>query len=131
MQKRTPHVEDYYALLEVRQNASTEVITAAYRVLMKRFHPDAKNGDTNIAKRLNEAYAILSDPTKRSSYDHGRGSIAGTVIGEFRVIREIAEGGFGTTYEGEHVLVGEPVCIKHCSGNRLACCRKREVLSCY
>ena len=39
---------------------------------------------------------------------------SGKVIGNYRIIREIAEGGFGTTYYGEHLIVGEPVCIKHC-----------------
>lgn len=116
MRKHSTHsVENYYALLEVRPNASPEVITAAYRVLMKRFHPDADGGNEKIAKRLNEAHAVLADPSARKAYDRARGSVAGTMIGEFRVLKEIAEGGFGKTYKGEHVLVGEPVCIKHCS----------------
>lgn len=36
------------------------------------------------------------------------------VIGSFRVIGRVAEGSSGTTYLGEHVVLGEKVCIKHC-----------------
>lgn len=35
------------------------------------------------------------------------------VVGNYRLIEPIAEGGFGVTYRAEHVLVGELVCIKH------------------
>lgn len=34
-------------------------------------------------------------------------------IGNYRIIEKIATGGFGTTYKGEHILLREPVCIKH------------------
>jgi serine/threonine protein kinase len=37
------------------------------------------------------------------------------VIGNYRVIEKIAEGSIGTTYKGEHVTLGMPVCIKHCN----------------
>ena len=40
--------------------------------------------------------------------------LTGKVIGEYRVLSKIAEGGFGCTYKAENVTVGEPVCIKHC-----------------
>lgn len=38
-----------------------------------------------------------------------------TIIGQYKVIEKIAEGGFGTTYKAEHLRLGTPVCIKHCS----------------
>src|SRR4051812_35327732 len=34
-------------------------------------------------------------------------------VGNFHIVRQIAEGGFGVTYYGEHVLTKAPVCIKH------------------
>lgn len=106
---------DLYALLEVRPNARDDVIKAAYRALAKAYHPDRQGGDSSVLVRLNTAYAILSDTDKRREYDSERNDLEGTVIGDFRVIEKIAEGGFGTTYRGEHVLTGMSVCIKHCS----------------
>lgn len=59
---------DHYRLLQVRRDASPEVIAAAYRRLMKDAHPDA-GGDASYARALNHAYEVLSDPAKRSAYD--------------------------------------------------------------
>ena len=63
--------ESYYELLQVSQNADPEIIQAAYRRLMLRYHPD-RSSETNaaeMARRLNLAYEILSDQTKRARYD--------------------------------------------------------------
>lgn len=64
----------FYEILEVSLKASPETITAAFRSLAKRFHPDGKNGAE--AKRcemrmilLNLAYETLADPKRRSEYD--------------------------------------------------------------
>lgn len=38
--------EDYYAVLEVRQDATSEAITKAYRRLALIHHPDRRNGST-------------------------------------------------------------------------------------
>lgn len=59
---------DHYRLLQVRRDASTEVIAAAYRRLMKDAHPD-RGGDPERAKELNAAYAVLSEPALRRTYD--------------------------------------------------------------
>lgn len=59
---------DYYKLLQVRRDASPEVIAAAYRRLMRSAHPDA-GGDPEYATRLNVAYETLSDPESRRRYD--------------------------------------------------------------
>lgn len=62
-----------YSILEVSENASDEVIRAAYLSLVKKFHPDGnpafRNEATAITTELNYAYSILSDHAKRSSYD--------------------------------------------------------------
>lgn len=59
---------DYYRLLQVRRDASTEVIAAAYKRLMRDAHPD-HGGDAELAKRLNAAYETLARPESRRAYD--------------------------------------------------------------
>jgi len=105
---------DPYRTLEVDRRASDLVIKAAYQALMKKHHPD-HGGDEKMAKKINEAYEILFDAIKRKDYDKASGATSGTVIGNYRILSEIAEGGFGVTYKGEHTLTKDPVCIKHCS----------------
>lgn len=61
-------VPDYYKLLQVRRDASSEVIAAAYKRLMRDAHPD-HGGDPERAKHLNMAYETLSDPQRRKMYD--------------------------------------------------------------
>lgn len=39
----------------------------------------------------------------------------GKIIGEYRIVSKIADGGFGVTYRAEHLTLGTPVCIKHAS----------------
>lgn len=59
---------DYYRLLQVRRDASAEVISAAYRRLMRDAHPD-RGGDAEYARWLNLAYETLSDAASRTAYD--------------------------------------------------------------
>jgi len=62
-----------YEVLQVTETAPPEIIHAAYRALAKKYHPDLCRDNPEKAaeamKNLNAAYAILSDPNKRSSYD--------------------------------------------------------------
>ena len=63
-----------YEILEVSENASKEVIEKAYRVLAKKYHPDLqpeeqKQKAEETIKKINEAYAILSNEEKRKEYD--------------------------------------------------------------
>jgi hypothetical protein len=61
-----------YEILEVSQNASPEVIKAAYKSLMQRYHPDKNPDNAEIAAHaLNvvQAFEVLSDPNKRAAYD--------------------------------------------------------------
>lgn len=63
---------NYYEILEVSPNASPEVLKAAYKSLMQRYHPDRNPGNAEAAKHsvlVVQAYELLSDPSKRASYD--------------------------------------------------------------
>lgn len=64
--------ENYYELLGVDKNASAEELKKAYRKKAMDLHPDRHAGDkTKEAefKKVNEAYAVLSDPQKKAHYD--------------------------------------------------------------
>jgi len=64
--------EDYYKILGVNREASLEEIKKAYRKLALKYHPDRNPGDKHaeeMFKKINEAYAVLSDPKKRQQYD--------------------------------------------------------------
>jgi|GEM_PF-2654690 len=65
---------DYYAILEIDASAEPEVVEAAYRALVRKYHPDvssATDAETRI-RALNAAYAVLRDPAQRAAYDAGR-----------------------------------------------------------
>ncbi len=65
-------MKDYYAILGVSQDATDEELKRAYRKLAIKYHPDRNQGDKDAEekfKEINEAYSILSDPTKRAQYD--------------------------------------------------------------
>ncbi len=69
-----PDEEDHYSLLGVPFTASHADITRAYRRAIKRAHPDRQRPDRRghfeeLARQLNAAYAVLSDPLKRQAYD--------------------------------------------------------------
>lgn len=61
---------DYYEVLGVKKSASKDEIKSAYRKLAKMYHPDNKEtGDEAKFKEIQEAYDILYDDQKRSTYD--------------------------------------------------------------
>jgi len=63
---------DYYEVLGVDKSADEATLKKAYRVLAKKYHPDANPGDKEAEakfKEASEAYAVLSDPDKRAKYD--------------------------------------------------------------
>lgn len=71
---------DYYEILGVPRDASADDLKAAFRRLARQYHPDVnKSPDAEEKfKEINEAYAILSEPEKRSAYDRfGHAGVTG------------------------------------------------------
>ncbi len=65
--------KNYYDTLGVKKDATEEEIKAAYKKLVKQYHPDLHPGDKLAAekfKEINEANEVLSDPQKRAAYDY-------------------------------------------------------------
>lgn len=63
---------DYYEILGLKKGASPDEIKKAFRKLAIKYHPDKNAGDKKAEdrfKEINEAYAVLSDPQKKSQYD--------------------------------------------------------------
>src|ERR1035437_3923669 len=61
--------KNYYETLGINKNASKEEIKKAFHKLAHKYHPDKNKGDDSKFKEVNEAYQVLSDDKKRSSYD--------------------------------------------------------------
>ncbi len=94
--------KNYYEVLGVKKDASDEEIKAAYKKLVKQYHPDLHPNDPLAAERfkeINEANEVLSDEQKRAAYDYeqahpgmgGPGGAGGAGFGGF--------GGFGDIFD--------------------------------
>lgn len=62
---------DFYEVLGVSKSAGSDELKKAYRKLALEWHPD-RNRAANASdkfKEINEAYAVLSDPQKKQTYD--------------------------------------------------------------
>ena len=68
-------MKNFYEILEVDKNASQEIIEKAYKILVKKYHPDLQQSQTDKKfaeeqiKLINEAYDTLSDKNKKENYD--------------------------------------------------------------
>ena len=72
-----PSSTDYYTALEVEESASQMAIKRAYRRLALKNHPDVSK-DPNAKEKfmqIQEAYAVLSDSSKRKSYDRSKAGV--------------------------------------------------------
>jgi molecular chaperone DnaJ len=69
---KTMPQQDYYEILGVPREASTEEIRKAYLKLAHKYHPDRTGGDKaaeDKLKEINEAYDTLKNAEKRAQYD--------------------------------------------------------------
>lgn len=64
------HIDSYYSVLHVPEDADLAAIRHAYRTLVRRYHPDAGSGSSAQKFRdVAEAYGVLSDPQRRHEHD--------------------------------------------------------------
>src|SRR5262249_6673453 len=76
---------DYYEILSVSRDADDVTLKSAYRKLALMYHPDRNPNNPDAAEKFREAsqaYAVLSDPEKRSRYDQfGHAGVSGAGSG--------------------------------------------------
>lgn len=81
---------DYYEVLGIAPDADAKAIKDAFRTLALKYHPDRNKepGAEERFKAIAAAYAVLSDPKKRSAYDAGGGvGVAG--LSEEELFRDV------------------------------------------
>ena len=65
---------DYWAVLGLEPGADASTLKRAFRAQARRWHPDLNGSDPVAEERfklVNEAYAVLSDPKRRSAWEAG------------------------------------------------------------
>ena len=65
-------IQKYYSILGVSEDATLVDIKKSYRFLVKKYHPDRNSGkeiDSEMIKKINIAFEVLSDKNKRLEYD--------------------------------------------------------------
>ena len=96
---------DYYEVLEIKRDASQSEIKKSFRSLARKFHPDKNPNDPESElkfKEVQEAYAILSDPSEKRKYDtYGHNGPGGSPFGPggFQGVNISVEDLFGGGFE--------------------------------
>lgn len=96
---------EYYEALGIERTDDTSAIKKAYRKSAMKFHPDKNPGNKKAEERfklINEAYSVLSDPSKKQIYDqYGKRGLEGSSSGQQNVDpRDIFEQFFGGNFWG-------------------------------
>jgi len=67
---QTDNEPSHYETLQISNKADLQTIHRVFRIMALRFHPDnPETGDVEQFLRMKRAYAVLSDPERRSEYD--------------------------------------------------------------
>ena len=120
---------DYYEVLEVSKNASTDEIKKAYRKQALKYHPDKNPGNKNAEEKFKEAaeaYEVLSNPEKKSRYDrfghagvgssgggYGGGMTMDDIFSHFGdIFADFGFGGFGSTRHSRQTNKGANLRVK-------------------
>ena len=71
--------QDFYAVLGLTPDATSDEIRRAYRALLRSHHPDTRpvpataaqaSQERELLARITDAHAVLADPVQRARYDH-------------------------------------------------------------
>ena len=96
---------DYYEVLDIKRDASQSEIKKSFRSLARKFHPDKNPNDPESElkfKEVQEAYAILSNPSEKRKYDtYGHNGPGGSPFGAggFQGVNISVEDLFGGGFE--------------------------------
>ena len=90
---------DYWSILGIQPGSDINLIKSAFRSEARRWHPDLNINDSNAEERfklINEAYAVLSDPKKRLSWESQNSNVS----------HELFSSGFPSYEEYINVVLG-------------------------
>ena len=99
---------NYYNVLQVQPNAEKEVLDSASATLLRKYE-----SQPDKVSDLFEAYNVLSDSDLRKKFDEELRERETKNIGPYKIVKKLAEGGFGAVYVAKHSLLDELTVIKH------------------
>lgn len=90
----------HYDTLSVAEQAAPDIVRKAYRRQAQKYHPDRMPGTQaqQLMAQINEAYAVLSDPQRRASYDRWIEARNARLQAERAARREAGRTGFAVTW---------------------------------